>query len=92
MQHEVLVWSQAALCCNMCTPIYEFHLKSSGHYCCITAVSVGSARRRENIVCQLLHQPAVNTVMASVPARREACVVLGYAVAAALSAVSARRE
>ena len=57
-------------------------------------MSIESARRRESIVClllQLLHQPAVNTVMASVPARREVCVVLGYAVAAALSAMSARK-
>ena len=94
MQHEVLVWSQATLGCNICTLIYELYLKSSGHYCCLTAVSAESATRRENIVClllQLLLQPGVNAVMASVPAKREVCVVLGYAVAAALSCVSQER-
>ena len=76
--------------------IYELHPKSSGHYCCIiTAVSAGSATRRENIACvllQLLPQPGGTTVTASAPAGREAGTVLGYAMAAALSAVSARRK
>ena len=31
--------------------IYELHLESSGVYCCFMAVSLGSATRRENIVC-----------------------------------------
>ena len=55
---------------------------------------IGSDTRGENIVhllLWLLHQPGENTFMAAVLSRR-GCVVLGYAVAAAMAAASARRE
>ena len=58
---EVLTWSRATLGCMDISA----HLESGGIYCCITV---------ENIAClvlQLLHQPGVNNVMATVPARRE---------------------
>ena len=64
---EVLTWSRTTLGCRDISA----HLESGGIYCCIT---VGSSMRVENIAClvlQLLHQPGVNNVMATVPARRE---------------------
>ena len=57
--HEVLTWSWATLCCR---DIWAPPRKRGNHYC-NTAVSFGSATRRENIVClllQLLHQPGEN--------------------------------
>ena len=44
-----------------------------------------------HLLLWLLHQPGENTFMAAVLSRR-GCVVLGYAVAAAMAAASARRE
>ena len=38
--------------CEVC--LYELHLESGGNYCCITAVSVESDMRGENIVYLLL--------------------------------------
>ena len=52
----------------------KLHLESRVIYCCIMAVSAGSALSGENINCLLLcllHQPEENTVMAAVPAREE---------------------
>ena len=80
MRHEVLTWSRATLGCMDISA----HLESGGIYCCITV---------ENIAClvlQLLHQPGVNNVMATVPARRE--FVLCYGMAAATATASARRD
>ena len=55
----------------------ELHLEKWQHYCCIMAVSIGSAWRGDNIVC--LHMDASqlreNAVMAAVPARREVVLV-----------------
>ena len=47
---EVLAWSQATLCCihTWAPP------RKRRHYCCVTAVSVGSATRGENIACLVL--------------------------------------
>ena len=57
--HEELAWSQATVCCrDIWAPP-----RKRGNYCCNTAVSVGSATRRENIAClllQLLCQPGEN--------------------------------
>ena len=75
--------------------IYEFHLKSGGIYCCVTAMSIGSATRGENIVClllQLLHQQGEETAHGCCASQERGCVMLGYAVAAATAAASARRE
>ena len=55
---------------------------------------IGSDTRGENIarlLLWLLHQPGENTFMAAVLSRRGS-VVLGYAVAAAMAAASARRQ
>ena len=55
---------------------------------------IGSDTRGENIarlLLWLLHQPGENTFMAAVLSRKGS-VVLGYAVAAAMAAASARRE
>ena len=44
------------------------------HYCCVMALSIGSAMRGVTIAClllRLLHQPGENAVMAAVSARRE---------------------
>ena len=74
--------------------IYELHLESGRIYCCIIAVSIGSAMRGEkNSVSTAMAAASSqeNTVMAIVSARREV-VVVGYAMAAALVAVSSRRE
>ena len=47
---EVLAWSQATLCCiHTWAPPRKWR-----HYCCVTAVSVGSATRGENIACLVL--------------------------------------
>ena len=73
---EVLVWSRATLCCrDMWVP------PKTAFYCCITAVSLGSATRGETIawiLLPLLRQPGENTVTAAVSVRRE--VVWGYVV------------
>lgn len=62
--------------------ICEFHPEEMvAFYCCITAVSLGSATRGETIVwilLPLLRQPGENTVTAAVSVRRE--VVWGYVV------------
>ena len=62
--------------------ICEFHPKEMvAFYCCITAVSLGSATRGETIawiLLPLLRQPGENTVTAAVSVRRE--VVWGYVV------------
>ena len=51
----------------------KLHLESRVIYCCIMAVSVGSAMRGENIVSTAMStgQSGENTVMAAVPARGE---------------------
>ena len=45
--------------------VYELHLKSSGIYCCLTAVSVGSAASGEDTACLLcgccISQERINT-------------------------------
>ena len=70
------------LLCVIC--IYALHLNHSG----VTAVSwlcpLGQSQeeRIECLLLQFLYQPGENSVMAAVPARREA-VVLGYAMAVA---------
>ena len=48
--HEVLAWSPVLRMVQIC----ELHLQSGEYYCCITAVSVGSVMREENVRCQLL--------------------------------------
>jgi len=75
--------------------IYEFHLESGGIYCCIAAVPIGSATRGENIVClllQLLHQQGEQTVHGCCASQERGCVMLGYAMATATAAASARRK
>ena len=54
--HEVLAWSWATLC----WPDIWAPPRKRGRYCCITAMSIGSAMRGEIIACLLLwllHQP-----------------------------------
>ena len=54
--------------CEVC--LYELHLESGGNYCCITAVSVESDMRGENIVYLLLWllcQPGEKTGTGAVP-------------------------
>ena len=65
--HEVLPCSRATLCCrDMWVP----H-KKWWHYCCLMAVSLGSATRGENIVCLLL-------LLLCQPGKRLRCVRLCY--------------
>ena len=50
MHHEVLTWSRATLCCRgIKAPPRKWR-----PYCFVTAVSIGSAMRGENIDCLLL--------------------------------------
>ena len=49
--HKVLTWSWVTLSYRH---IWAPSKKALAFYCCITAVSFGSAMRRENIVCLLL--------------------------------------
>ena len=51
--------------------LYELHLRKWWHYCCITAVFVGSVTRGENIACLLLQ-------LLCQPGERLCCVRLCY--------------
>ena len=52
-------------------------------FCCITAVSAGSATRGENTACILLQLPpqlGENAVMAAAPTRREVTLCYGCCI------------
>ena len=59
--HDVLGWAWAIF-------VIRAPLKKQQHYCCVMAVSSGSAMRGENIMCLLLwllHQPGENKCVCS---------------------------